>query len=933
MTASHSGDGISSDAPRVSQPNYVISTDGLLNQFQVDAESGLTDSQVLKKRGQSGPNDLPVASVTPAWRKLIAQFEELVVCILVIAALIAGLLGDWIESLAILAIVVLNGIIGFLQEQKAEHALAALQKLSSPIARVLRNHSMQKIPATELVPGDIIELEAGDNIPADVRLLTSFGMRVQESALTGESEPVPKNAETVLGPGTPLGDRCNMAYMGTVTVSGRARGLVVETGINTELGQIAGILQSCKPEPTPLQRRLAELGKVLALVCLAIVIVIFALQLARGGAMLETLLVAVSLGVAAVPEGLPAVVTLTLGLGLQRLVQRNALVRKLPSVETLGSVTVICTDKTGTLTRNEMTVREIFTANDHFEVSGSGYVPHGEFQKFDSPESTTMSRINPADETDLLFALTIAARCNNAQVLPGKGDVNTWHVIGDPTEGALVVAALKLGIESRDAGHHVLFEIPFDSERKMMSVVIKGPDGVPCMYTKGAPEVVIPRCVSEYRGGRVVPLTEQRRQQIDRWNTDLAVRALRVLALAWHHGSSENPQDYGETDLVFGGLVGMIDPPREEAKEAVSRCRAAGIRPVVMTGDHPETAMAIAREIGIAIAGDRVVTGQELNSISDKDLASGLEANVVYARVTAEDKLRVVKAWQQRGEVVAMTGDGINDAPAIKVADIGIAMGISGTDVTKETADMVLTDDNFASIVNAIQEGRGIFDNIQKVVHYLLSCNAGEILLMLSAAIAGWPVPLTAVQILWINLVTDGLPALALGLDPPQRDLMSRSPRSPHAGVLTWPQGFWILFHGSLMATVAAIGFWYIYQGREENLVHARTVTFCITAFSQLLFVIGCRSQRFTILEFGLFSNLPLMGAVVASSLLQILVVILPATRPIFETSLRPAAEWLMIGSLSIAPLLLVECIKRRNTGMGKDVSRTERSAGESVLQ
>lgn len=919
MTASHSGDEPSFNAASVSIPKYVIPIAALLDQFHVDVESGLTESQVQKQRAQSGPNELPVAAVTPAWRKLIAQFEELVVSILVIAALIAGVLGDWIEAAAILAIVVLNGIIGFLQEQKAERALAALQKLSSPIARVRRNHSTQKIPATELVPGDIIELEAGDNIPADVRLLTSFGMRVQESALTGESEPVAKNANCQLKASTPLGDRSNMAYMGTVTVSGRARGIVVESGINTELGQIAGILQSYQPEPTPLQRRLSELGKVLALVCLAIVIVIFALQLARGGAMLETLLVAVSLGVAAVPEGLPAVVTLTLGLGLQRLVQRNALVRKLPSVETLGSVTVICTDKTGTLTRNEMTVREIFTANDHFQVSGSGYVPHGEFNKLNSPDDTTGTRIDPADEPDLVFALTIAARCNNALVLPCKGDVSTWHVVGDPTEGALIVAALKLGIESRDAGHHVLFEIPFDSERKMMSVVVKEPDGIQIMYTKGAPEVVIPRCVSEYRGGHAVPLTDQRRDQIDRWNSDLAARALRVLALACHHGPAENPGEYRETDLIFVGLVGMIDPPREEAKEAVSRCRAAGIRPVVMTGDHPETAMAIAREIGIAKSGDRVVTGQELNSISDSDLASGLEANVVYARVTAEDKLRVVQAWQQRGEVVAMTGDGINDAPAIKVADIGIAMGISGTDVTKETADMVLTDDNFASIVNAIQEGRGIFDNIQKVVHYLLSCNAGEILLMLFAALAGWPVPLTAVQILWINLVTDGLPALALGLDPPQRDLMSRSPRSPHAGVLTWAQGFRIILHGSMMATVAAIGFLCIYQGQEENLVHARTVTFCITAFSQLLFAIGCRSQRFTILEFGLFSNLPLIGAVVASSLLQILVVILPATRPIFETSLRPAAEWLMIGLLSTAPLMLVECLKLRCIGLGKN--------------
>ena len=676
------------------------------------------------------------------------------------------------------------------------------------------------------------------------------------------------------------------------------------------MGHIAGLLQRSAPEPTPLQRRLAELGKVLVFVCLVIVVVIFSLQLARGGELLEMLLISVSLAVAAVPEGLPAVVTLTLALGLQRMVKRNALVRKLPSVETLGSVTVICSDKTGTLTRNEMTVREIVTGGERFQVTGGGYAPHGQFLKCRDPESSPAEPVNPRDESDLIQALTTAARCNNATVSPRGDDADSWQVIGDPTEGALVVAALKAGIEARDREQHVLYEIPFDSERKAMSVVLEEPNGTRVMHSKGAPEVILAKCIAERRGGQVEPLTDDRRSQLLRSNSEMAGRALRVLGLAYRDHSATQGTEYDETDLIFAGLVGMIDPPREEAKEAVRRCRAAGIRPVMITGDHPATALAIARELHIAGDDDRVVTGQELNALSDEELKVQVDQIAVYARVSAEHKLRVVHAWKQRGQIVAMTGDGVNDAPAVKAADIGIAMGITGTDVTKEASDMVLTDDNFASIVNAVEEGRGIFDNIQKFVHYLLSCNAGEVLLMFFAALIGWPVPLSAIQILWINLVTDGLPALALGMEPPERDIMSRSPRPPHEAVITRKRGLLILFHGTLIASVAGLGFWLIYQGDETHLARARTVTFCVMAFSQLFFAIGCRSQRFTMPELGLFSNPHLFGAIVISGLLQLSVVTLPFAQPVFEVATHLAWEWLLIGALALTPVTIIEFVK-----------------------
>ena len=506
--------------------------------------------------------------------------------------------------------------------------------------------------------------------------------------------------------------------------------------------------------------------------------------------------------------------------------------------------------------------------------------------------------------------LTTAARCNSATVSPVGDDADSWQVIGDPTEGALVVAALKAGIETQNRGQHVLHEIPFDSERKAMSVVIRGADAARMMYSKGAPEVILGKCSTERRGGKVELLSDDRRSEIMRWNSEMASRALRVLAFADRDYSNSHGSVYDETELTFAGLIGMIDPPRGEAKAAVQISRRAGIRPVMITGDHPDTALAIARELSIATADDLSVSGQELDEIPDEQLAAQVDRISVYARVSAEHKLRVVRAWQSRGHIVAMTGDGVNDAPAVKAADIGIAMGVTGTDVTKEASDMVLIDDNFASIVNAVEEGRGIFDNIQKFVHYLLSCNAGEVLLMFFAALIGWPVPLMATQILWINLVTDGLPALALGMEPPERDIMTRPPRPPHEAVITWERGLLILFHGTLVAAVAALGFWVIYQGDAAQLARARTVTFCVTAFSQLFFAIGCRSQRFTMPELGLFSNPHLFGAIIISGLLQLSVVTLPFAQPVFEVATQLSWEWLLIGGLALTPVTIIEFVK-----------------------
>jgi Ca2+-transporting ATPase len=890
---------------------HTATAQAVLKQLGCNGHHGLTDTEVVERRRHSGLNELQSAPPEPLWKKVAAQFRDLVVWILIVAALIAGVMGEWVDTIAILAIVVMNGLIGFMQEERAERALASLQKLSSPMSRVLRDGAINLLPAAELVPGDCIQLEAGDNVPADARLLTAFSLHIQESALTGESVSVEKQCDVTLAADASLGDRRNMIYMGTVTAAGKATAVVVQTGMQTELGHIAGMLNRAERETTPLQKRLAELGRVLIAVCLIIVTVIFGLQLFRGGKVLETLLVSISLAVAAVPEGLPAVVTMTLALGLQRMVKRNALVRKLPSVETLGSVTVVCSDKTGTLTRNEMTVQEIVTASHRFRVQGAGYAPQGKFLQLDTAQDGGQQEVTaPRDDAELSPLLETAARCNNATISPRPNEAGIWQCIGDPTEGALLVTAMKAGIDPQTDDTRVLFEIPFDSERKTMSVVVEEPDGSVVMHSKGAPEMLLARCTHERVSDKEMPLTDERRSSIMQAGSGLAGQAFRVLALAYRHQSTKAREQFQESDLVFCGLVGMIDPPRDEARDAVVICRQAGIRPVMITGDHPETAIAIARQLNIADEHSRVMSGRELDDLSDEHLAREVDSTSVFARVSAEHKLRVVRALKSRGQIVAMTGDGVNDAPAVKAADIGIAMGVTGTDVTKEASDMILMDDNFASIVNAIEEGRGIFDNIQKFVHFLLACNTSEVLLMFFAALVGWPVPLMAIQILWINLVTDGLPALALGLEPPEKDIMQRPPRPAGEAVLTRQRGLLILAHGTLVATVTMLGFWIIYRGDADNMARARTVTFGIAAFSQLFFAFGCRSHRSTTPELGVFSNPWLFAAIGASVLLQLGVMTLPFASRVFEVTNHLTWEWGLIMILSLIPVSVIEIVK-----------------------
>ena len=890
---------------------HSLPIDEVVGRLATDARQGLPAGEAARRLAEHGPNRLEEPAAVAWWRLLLAQFRELLIWILIVAAIIAGAVGDWADTAAIVAIVLVNAVIGFLQEDRAQRALTALRAMSAPLARVVRDGLPSSIPAEDLVIGDRIEIEAGDHVPADVRLVEAFFLSTQESSLTGESLPAEKRVADAQPVDTPLGDRHSLLHAGTVVAAGRGAAIVVATGMNTEFGRIAGLLGEATSEPTPLQQRLASLGRILIGLCIVVVGLISVVEVVRGGGigrLVETgrfadlLLRSVSLAVAAVPEGLPTVVTLVLAIGLQRMARRNALVRRLPSVETLGSVTVICSDKTGTLTRNEMTVRDVITAERHYAVSGVGYEPRGEFHADDG--------VDPAADPDLHRLLEIAARCTTATVTPAAD--GTWRVVGDPTEGGLIVAAIKAGVADHGQASPALFEIPFDAVRKRMSVVVPGGDGGRLLATKGAPEAVLPCCVAEQRGGVVVPLTDERRREITHAAGELAGRAMRVLSFAWRampHAEPLGGHPAGiERELVFVGLVGMIDPPREEAKAAIGRCRTAGIRPVMITGDHPATALAVGRELGLAVAASRAVSGSEIDTLDDAALGAVAADAVVYARVSPEQKLRIVRALQGLGHVVAMTGDGVNDAPAVKAADIGIAMGISGTDVTREAADMVLTDDNFTSIVAAVEEGRGIYDNIQKFMHYLLSCNAGEVLLMLVAAVAGWPAPLAAIQILWLNLVTDGLPALALGVEPPESDIMDRPPRPLNEAVIPWRRGLEILAHGSVVAAVCVAAFWAVWQGDDARLGQARTVTFCVVAFAQLLFAIGCRSDRRSGFGPGMFANPALLLAIAVSALVQVAVVTFPTAQSVLEVAAGgPGVHWPLVLGLAVVPLLVVE--------------------------
>lgn len=869
---------------------------------------GLTEQDARQRLVELGPNELPEAPPISALTLLLGQFTSLIVWVLIGAAIISGLLQEWGDTAAILAIVVLNAILGFVQEFRAERSIEALKHMIIVSARVTRDGTQRSIAARELVPGDLIEIEAGDRIPADARMVYAAGFQTQEASLTGESTPVGKTGSSIQEKNVSLGDRRNMVFMGTAAVSGKGRALVVETGARTELGKIASMIHEASQaehEETPLQRRLDQLGHRLLWLSLGVVAVVFSLGLARGIGFVEMFITSVSLAVAAIPEGLPAVVTISLALGVTRMVKRHALIRKLPAVETLGSTTVICTDKTGTLTKNEMTVTRLFTDGRTIEVTGEGYRPEGELRELGRS-------LVVKDEPGVDRLMTTAVLCNGAALTNQKG---TWQVLGDPTEGALLVAAAKVGLKKEvlETARPTVREAPFDPERKMMTIV-RGSGHDLVAYVKGAPDVLLERC-SRYvtAAGVAQPLSRVVKEAIQAANEGFAREALRVLGVA-DRSLAELPgqaraQDL-EQDLTFLGLIAMKDPLRPEAKVAAQTCIEAGIRTVMITGDHKDTAVAIANDLGIMGSDRHAISGMELSRLSDDELRDRVSTTAVYARVSAEDKLRVVRAWKEQGAVVAMTGDGVNDAPALKAADIGVAMGVTGTDVTKEASDMVVTDDNFASIAAAVEEGRAIYANIVKAVHYLLSCNISEILVMLLATLFALPLPLLPVQILWINLVTDGLPALALAVDPADPGIMQRPPRRPQASILNRERLLLMFGQGAFMALITILSFVYCRYGMDQDLDRARTLTFTILVFSQLFHAFNCRNNRRSLFAIGPFANRALVVTAALSALLQVVLVSATPLHGLFKVTPFDAEHWLLALGIGMLPLAAMEVWK-----------------------
>jgi Ca2+-transporting ATPase len=895
-----------------------------------DAARGLSDAEARARLERFGRNELPAERRTPAWRRFVAQFEDVLILLLLVATAVSFTV--WLrtreaalpyEAMAIFAIVLLNAIMGFVQESRAEAAVAALREMSAAEAAVVRDGERRRIPAAELVPGDIVLVEEGDTIPADGRLLESVSLRTAEAALTGESLPVSKRIEPLPGD-TALGDRTNMVFAGTAASYGRARGVVTATGAATEMGRIAGLLRDAPAESTPLQRELDTVGRRLGLAVVVVAIVMIAtlvlVQDVRGvAALADVLILGVALAVAAVPEGLPAVVTAVLSMGVARMARRNAIVRHLPAVETLGSATVIATDKTGTLTRNEMAVRAVVTASGRFALGGAGYAPEGEVRQEGGAAG------EPA-RLELSRTLEAAERANNAALERVDG---RWTIHGDPTEGALLVAARKAGLEERALDERLprIGEVPFSSERKLMSTMHedRAHPGRVALFTKGAPDVLLAQCTHELVGSEAVPLTEARRAAILAANEALAGEALRTLGVARRSLPAAADGGVGsalERELVFLGLVGMIDPPRDEAREAVARAVRAGIRPVMITGDHPVTAAVIARELGIAAAG--AVTGIELRRLSDDALARTVREASIYARVNPEDKLRLVEALRRDGSVVAMTGDGVNDAPALQAADIGVAMGIAGTDVSKQAADIVLADDNFATIVAAVEEGRGIFANIRKFLRYLLSSNIGEVTTMFFGVVLAGTLgldaqgeavvlPLLATQVLWINLVTDGLPALALGVDAADPDVMERPPRPRGEGVITRAMWRGIFLVGVVMAAGTLLVLDASLPGGlldgVNDVAYGQTMAFTTLVLGQLFNVFNARSDERSAFH-GMFDNRWLLGAVAAALALQAAVVYLPPLQEAFGTVALTPGDWVRCAVPASAVLWVREASK-----------------------
>lgn len=875
---------------------HTLSADKALQILDTDSEAGLTPQQVIERQQQYGLNELKEAPGRSTLEILWDQFTNIMLVMLIAVAIVSAVIdfrkGNFPkDAVAIFSIVILNGMLGYFQESRAEQALAALKRMSSPRVRVMRDDKMLELAAKELVPGDIMFLEAGVQIPADGRLVEAQNLQVREAALTGEAEAVIKKPSMELAEDAPLGDRLNMVFMGTEVIQGRGQVVVTNTGMTTELGRIAEMIQGVESEPTPLQQRMTQLGNVLVSGSLALVALVVVGGVIRTGSFssLEDLLeVSLSMAVAVVPEGLPAVVTVTLAIGTQRMVKRHALIRKLPAVETLGSVTTICSDKTGTLTQNKMVVQSVQTFDQVFQVTGEGYDPVGELIPITSEPNNTIS----SEYKILEPILTACVLCNDAQL---QQEQNQWHILGDPTEGALLSLAGKVGL-FRDIHNHKnprVAEIPFSSERKRMSVIcqLQDSENPECvMFTKGSPELILAQCTSVFVGNQKVFLAEADRQLILEQNNEMAGKGLRVLGFATRSLTTlppEGEEESAEQELVWLGLVGMLDAPRPEVREAVKRCREAGIRPVMITGDHQLTAKVIAQDLGIAGLDSLSLTGQELQKLTQTELEQQVEQVSVYARVSPEHKLRIVQALQKNGEFVAMTGDGVNDAPALKQADIGIAMGITGTDVSKEASDMILLDDNFATIVAATEEGRVVYSNIRRFIKYILGSNIGEVLVIAASPILGLGgVPLTPLQILWMNLVTDGFPALALAMEPAEPAVMQRPPYNPRESIFARGLGLYMVRIGIVFAILTIILMLWAYDHTQSdgNPERWKTMVFTTLCLAQMGHALAVRSDTQLTIQMNPKTNPYLWGAVGLTTSLQLLLVYFPPFQSFFGT-------------------------------------------------
>lgn len=876
--------------------------------------NGLSSNDAKKKLNLYGKNEIISKKKISPLKILIHQFSDFMVIILMLASFFSACMGEIVESMTIIFVITVNALLGFWQEFKTEKTLEALKNLAAPTAVVIRDGIQVTIPASEVVPGDLIFVEAGSKIPADAILIDVKGLTVDESMLTGESLPVEKKAmHEVPGDIAEMGSPHQSIFMGTIVTSGNAAALVVNTGMNTEMGKIADMIQNVEDDLTPLQKRLEKMGTYLIYGCIIICSVVSLIGVIKGESIFDMILSGISLAVAAIPEGLPAVVTISLAIGVQRMLKKNALIRKLPAVETLGCSTVICSDKTGTLTENKMMVKKIFAGLEGFDVTGTGFEPDGDFL-------LNGKSIIPKGSRHLVDCLTAGALCNNSTLIKTRSEINdmaVWSISGDPTEGAILTAAAKAGITNNWLKNIYVrvHEIPFDSDRKMMSVLCKNNKGKTLCFTKGAPDVLINLCSSYQSSEGIQPLDEKTSAGILGSASSMANQALRVIAIA--RKNLKGPDNGNallqyseykdissnelENNLCFLGLVGMIDPPKREALNSIKICRKAGIKTVMITGDHKQTAAAVAKELGMLGSNDKVITGEELDKLSDSQLVKTVGETSVYARVSPRHKLKIVRSLKKKGHIVAMTGDGVNDSPAVKEADIGIAMGIAGTDVTKESSSMILLDDNFSTIVSAVEEGRGIYNNIRKFIRYMLSCNIGEVLTMFLGTFLSAPVTLLPIQILWVNLVTDGLPGIALGLDPNEKDIMERKPRRPDEHIFSDGLLGIILLRGAIIGLGTLAVFCIEYYYMKSGIDTARTAAFAALVLSQLIHVFECRSEKKSIFDINILENKYLIWAVAISMIMLLGVLYIPFLQYIFQTTILNLNDWLFIIGLSLA--------------------------------